>query len=293
MRNTLRVVAGIGVVVVAVVAWWLVRGQHRSASDSHACRSPVEDEWVRGGPECLHFQLYRSAALSTRPDLVVVLHGDAPFTNPSYQYALARRISSETDNVIAVGLLRPGYTDAEGYRSSGTRGRAVGDNYTPEIIDAITQAIQAMIDAYLPGRVFVVGHSGGSAIAADLIGRHPGLANGAVLVSCPCDVPSWRLHMDSVQHLPIWRTAIRSLSPLDLASHVDPRTTVRVVVGTMDSVTPDRLSHAYAERLKAHGVPVESIDIPGVGHEIFLDGRVAKVIEELLASGGGIMGRGP
>lgn len=226
-----RTVAGALLATVLVVGlWWIAGGRHRSASDSKACRAAVEDEWVRGGRECLHFQQYRSASVSAHPDLVVVLHGDSPFADPRDQYAEARRISTEVDDVIAVGLLRPGYTDADGHRSSGVRGRTNGDNYTAAAVDAIAAAIQGLADADLPARVFLVGHSGGAAIAGDLIARHPGVVNAAVLVSCPCDVPAWRRHMDSVQHTPVWRLPVESLSPLDLTAHVDPHTAVRVIV---------------------------------------------------------------
>jgi pimeloyl-ACP methyl ester carboxylesterase len=276
----------VGAVVLIVVLvgglWWIAGNRRRTASDGAACRSAVEEEWVRGGSECLHFQEYRSASITAHPDLVVVIHGDAPFVNPSYQYAAARRVSSETDNVIAVGLLRPGYTDAEGHRSSGVRGRAAGDNYTPADVDAIASAIQGLADTYIPGRVFVVGHSGGAAIAGDIIARHPGLVNGAVLVSCPCDVPAWRLHMDSAQHIPLWRLAVTSLSPLDLVAHVDPHTVVRIVVGTADAVAPPAFSRIYAKRLQAHGVQARLVEVPGAGHDILLDPRVIHEITDLL-----------
>lgn len=259
-------------------------GRRRAASDSRACQSTVEEEWVRGGAECLHFEEYRSASLTTHPDLVVVLHGDAPFQKPEYQYAAARRIASDIENVIAVAPLRPGYTDPDGHRSSGIRGRAIGDNYTAHNVDAIAAAIGALADTYLPGRVFLIGHSGGAAIAADIIGRHPSLATGgAILVSCPCDVPAWRLHMDSVQHDPIWRTPVESLSPMDLAARVDTHTVVRVIVGTADDVAPPPLSRAYVQRLRSRGVHADLLEIPGAPHDILLDQRVLAEVGKVLA----------
>jgi pimeloyl-ACP methyl ester carboxylesterase len=280
-----RSVAGALLLAVLVVGlWWVASGRRRSASDANACRAAVEDEWVRGGRECLHFRVYRSASLSAHPDLVVVLHGDSPFSDPSYQNAEARRISTEVDDVIAIGLLRPGYTDADGHRSSGIRGRTNGDNYTPADVDAVAAAIQGLTDTDLPARVFIVGHSGGAAIVGDLIARHPGLVNGAVLVSCPCDVPAWRRHMDSVQHTPVWGMPIESLSPMDLVAHVDPHTVVRVVVGTADPVTPPAFSRTYVQRLQAHGVRAQLVELPGAGHEILLDPRVLTTITDLLRS---------
>lgn len=280
MRITQRVGGGLLILVLVAGLWWIVGGRRRSSSDSRACQSTVEEEWVRGGAECLHFEEYRSASLTANPDLVVVLHGDSPFERPEYQYAVARRITSDIENVIAIGLLRPGYTDRDGHRSSGIRGRAIGDNYTAHDVDAIAAAIGALADTYLPGRVFLVGHSGGAAIVADIIGRHPKLVTGgAILVSCPCDVPAWRRHMDSVQHDPIWRVPVESLSPIDLTDRVDSHTVVRVVVGSADNTTPPQLSREYVQRLRAAGdAHVDLVEIPGAPHDVLLDQRVLQEI---------------
>ncbi len=283
MRITQRVGGGLLILVLAVGLWWIVGGRRRSSSDSRACQSTVEEEWVRGGVECLHFEEYRSASLTAHPDLVVVLHGDSPFERPEYQYATARRITSDVENVIAIGLLRPGYTDHDGHRSSGIRGRAIGDNYTAHDVDAIAAAIGALADTYLPGRVFLIGHSGGAAIAADIIGRHPSLVTGgAILVSCPCDVPLWRRHMDSVQHDPIWRVPVESLSPMDLAARVDTHTVVKVIVGSANDVAPPPLSRAYAQRLRSRDSHVDLVEIPGAGHDILLNQRVLEEIGKVL-----------
>lgn len=281
-RIARRVLAVVVLVVLAAGSWWVAGSAHRGASDPRACQSVVEDGWVQGGRECLHFEEYRSASLSAHPDLVVILHGDAPFSRPGYQYAAARRLSTEAGNVIAVGLLRPGYTDDEGHRSSGIRGQAIGDNYTPADVDAITSAITALAETYMTGRVFIVGHSGGAAIAADIIGRHPGVATGAVLVSCPCDVPAWRRHMDSLQHAAIWRLPVQSLSPMDVAERVDPHTVVRVVVGAADHVAPAVFSRGYVQRLQGRGVHADLVEVPKAGHDILLDPQVLRAIAGVL-----------
>lgn len=276
--------ATLAVVVAAAGSWWVITGRHRPASNAQACQSIVEEEWVRAGRECLHFQEYRSPLLTEHPDLVVILHGDAPFTRPGYQYTVARRLSNEAGNLIAIGLLRPGYTDDDGHCSSGVRGRATGDNYTAADVDAVSSAVTALVDTYLPGRVFLVGHSGGAAIVADMIARHPGIAVGVVLVSCPCDVPAWRQHMDSAQHAPIWRLPVRSLSPLELAPQVDARTAVRVVVGSADHITPPAFSRPYVQRLTARGIHADLVELKGAGHDILLDPRVLREITSVLGA---------
>jgi pimeloyl-ACP methyl ester carboxylesterase len=258
---------------------WYVAGQERhAASDPHACATGLSDQWVRGGPECLHIRVYRGATAVADPDLIVVLHGDAPFTNPGYQYATARKLAQAADSVIAVGMLRPGYTDDDGYRSSGIRGRALGDNYTAQNVDAIAAAIDTLRRAFNPGHVILVGHSGGAALTANIIGRHPRLVDAAVLVSCPCDLPSWRRHMFDLQHRLIWWIPIHGLSPMDLADGVDPTTIVKVIVGDSDNVAPPPLSRAYAARLRQRNVAVTLIEIPGAPHDILLDPRVLSEI---------------
>ena len=80
---------------------------------------------------------YTSSGTLKNPVMLLVLHGDSPFNNPSYQYLIASRIANESENVVAVGILRPGYTDKEGNYSKGKRGKATGDNYTKEVLMSI------------------------------------------------------------------------------------------------------------------------------------------------------------
>ncbi len=264
----------LAVYVLGVVTYYFAGQERRTASDPSDCASGVSDQWVRGGRECLHIRVYRGANPVADPDLIVVLHGD--LGGPGYMYAAARMLAS--DSVLAVGMLRPGYTDDSGNRSSGVSGRWVGDNYTIQVIDAIAAAIDTLRRAFKPGHVILVGHSGGAAITADLIGRHPRLVDAAVLVSCPCDVPRFRRHMFDVQHQPIWWMPVRSLNPMDLAGAVDPNTAVTVIVGGSDNLALPPYSRAYAARLEEHHVPVKLIEIPGAPHNILLDPRVLNEI---------------
>jgi pimeloyl-ACP methyl ester carboxylesterase len=62
-----------------------------------------------------------------------------------------------------------------------------GDNWNATNTDAIANAIGALKRRYHARKVVVVGHSGGAAIAANILGRHPELIDAALLVSCPYD----------------------------------------------------------------------------------------------------------
>ena len=90
---------------------------------------------------CLKLRTYKSEHLTDNPALVVALHGDAPFNKPSYQYHFAELVSERSEDTVGIGLLRPGYTDADGRTSDGERGLTVGDNYDAERVASIASAI--------------------------------------------------------------------------------------------------------------------------------------------------------
>ncbi len=150
---------------------------------------------MQGGPYRLKTSVYRGAELSPAPVLVVVLHGDAPFNKPGYQDTFAARIAAANADVIAAAILRPGYTDPQGHTSDGERGQTTGDNYNARNVDAIAAAIDSLQRRFTARRVVAVGHSGGAAITAHILGRLPDLVDAALLVSCPCDGTRWREHM--------------------------------------------------------------------------------------------------
>jgi pimeloyl-ACP methyl ester carboxylesterase len=237
--------------------------------------------WYDTGIGRLKAKEYPSAHMGAQPVLIVVLHGDAPFSPPTYQYRFAAQAAALTDNAVVAAILRPGYSDKED-QSDGTKGMTTGDNYTPEVIDAVAKVIEAMKSKYGAGRVVIVGHSGGAAISADLLGRHPSLVSAALLVSCPCDLPKWRAHMKSVQGTSIWDVPITGLSPLDLVADVSPSVQVSMVAGAEDHVAPPELTNEYATALRAHGVPVEVTVAPGLPHDILLEPAVFDTLRRLL-----------
>jgi pimeloyl-ACP methyl ester carboxylesterase len=247
-----------------------------------ACERSDRD-WVAGGDQCLHIKTFRSPELSDQPRLIVAIHGD--FDHADEQYLWAQKVADENQNVVVVGLLRPGYTDPEGRQSSGTRGMTTGDNYTPEAIDAIADAIGRLARMHNATQILIAGHSGGAAITADIMGRHPGLAAAAVVVSCPCDVARWREHMRNARAgvgALFWRLPVRSLSPHELATTVEPKAAIAIIVGERDDVAPPALSQDYRDRLRSRGVRVDYTELAGREHDIFLDGAVRAEVTRLL-----------
>jgi pimeloyl-ACP methyl ester carboxylesterase len=252
--------------------------------------SAGETLWITVNGLRLKTKIFRNAKPTDHPVLIAVLHGDllAPGPPPSYHYAFARRAAEQMDNVIAAAMLRPGYADDANDRSTGERGLRTGDNYTPEVVDAIAQAIRQLQTKFHLRATIVVGHSGGAAIAGDLLGRYPSEVNAALLVSCVCDVPAWRKHMVKYEFREVgplsllFLAPVRSLSPLDLAVGVPASTRVRMVVGSQDPVAPPYLTQGYAAALHRHGVDAAVTIAPGLGHEILLEPVVLKQLQDLV-----------
>ncbi len=238
--------------------------------------------WATTALGRLKARVYPASQPGIHPVLIVVLHGDAPFSTPTYQYRFAQLAAAVNNGVVVAAVLRPGYFDGES-RSDGTRGRTTGDNYTPEVVDAVDQAIGQLREKYQPGRIVLVGHSGGAAISADLLGRHPETADAALLVSCPCDVAAWRRHMKARQGSEIWDAPVTSLSPMDLVPSVSPSARVWMVVGAEDHIAPPALTNEYAAALRAHGVKVDVVILPGLAHDILLEGATFDALHGLLA----------
>ena len=258
-----------------------------------ACNAPESDpifgrggetRWIDVPQGKLKAELYSTTPLSDSPVLVIVLHGDLFDPTPSYQYAFAQAVTqgfdapampdgirarlgtrSAVDDIVGAGILRPGYADNAGDRSDGERGAARGDNFTPDVIDAVTSAIRALTARTMARRVVLVGHSGGATIAAIVLGRHPDAADAALLVACGCG-------------------ATRSLQPLDFASGIRPDVTVRLVVGEDDEVTAPQLSQDYGRVLQGRGVDAQVRVVPGLGHNIMFTAPVFAELDRLLRS---------
>ena len=98
-----------------------------------------ETVWVTT-TQRLKTRVYESPDLSPHPILVVVLHGDSPDGPPTYQYRFAATVAAALTDVTVAAVLRPGYSDGVD-RSDGMRGDTTGDNYTPEVVNAVASAI--------------------------------------------------------------------------------------------------------------------------------------------------------
>jgi pimeloyl-ACP methyl ester carboxylesterase len=212
---------------------------------------------VSGTAECLIMQRYGSTAPET---MIVWLHGNVTSGGPAnahFQIAAQTAADLAAENVLAVALVRPGYPDGTGAYSSGSdNGRA--DNWQKATIAEIGTAIERLRQRYKPRRVVIVGHSGGAAIAAVLMGMRPDLAQAALLVACPCDMVAWR----SGRRGPPWA----SEDPLRWVDKVDAAARVVALTGSRDDTTSSGLARTYVEKLQARGVEASFELVPDAGH---------------------------
>lgn len=237
---------------------------------------------VQGKEYRLQIEAFQRDTITKHPVLVVVLHGDSPFQNLGYQNAFAGEVAAKTQNIVAIGLLRPGYTDPDGNTSEGKWGKTNGDNWNAENTDAIADAIRELRERYQSHKVVVAGHSGGAAITANILGRQPGLIDAALLVSCPCDVKRWRVRMHKLTGNEIFEGEIKTLSAIQQVANISDQAKIVMIVGSEDEVAPPYLSESYRKKASELGKDIRLVHLEDKGHEIFLDAKVLDEFFELI-----------
>ena len=217
------------------------------------CAVPDNLSRVDGKGKCLVI-LTTQPAEKKSDTLVVWIHGDVSRGGPAdYMAGYARR-QSEGLGVTTVVLLRPGYEDRNGNRSAGSNhGRR--DSYTEENVDAVASALANLKKHHGAKKLLVIGHSGGAAITAATLGRHPGIVDVAYLIACPCNIGAWQ---------PQW---YMSVSPITVADKVPPSSRVYAFTGARDSNTGAGLAKEFVSAVSKHGVPAEFQEIPEQGHD--------------------------
>jgi hypothetical protein len=117
-----------------------------------------------------------------------------------------------------------------------------------------------------------------------VLGRHPGVADAALLLGCPCDVPPWRSHRNS-QRGAVDRPWGNSLNPLSFVSAIPQGTPVIAATGVEDDNTLPRFARRWVEQASAKGVDARYEDVPGHGHGSILrwDG-IAHHLQALIAA---------
>ncbi|WP_235513255.1 MULTISPECIES: alpha/beta hydrolase [unclassified Sphingomonas] len=214
--------------------------------------------------------------------LVLVLHGDGDGEVPASFAGSAQHLADAIPHARVVALLRPGYHDAAGHHSPGSRGGIGGDAYTADRIAAVADTIRSWRTRYPQARTILVGQSGGAAMAAALAGLRPGLVDGAVLAGCPCMLPEWRKFRAKQGHGG-FAVPVASFDPLMTVGGVAPATRIALLVGADDGDTPQRFSRPYAEALALRGIATDYRVLPGRGHELLDDPDLIDAVRRMSA----------
>lgn len=242
--------------VLSVILTLLAACHSPSSVSRNICGDGDRNKYVIANGICLGLKTYFPSARRDRGAMVIYLHGDGTAGGAvDYQTPSA---SDPPPGAIFLIMIRPGYYASEGVRSSGYDGGR-RDNYTAENVDAIARGIGALKEYHDASRVILVGHSGGAAIAGIIIGRYPGLVQGALLIACPCDVARWRADTGG-------RPYTLSLSPSTYVGSVPIATMVVALTGANDVTTLPSLAEEYVSQLRRRGVDAEFIRVLGAGH---------------------------
>jgi pimeloyl-ACP methyl ester carboxylesterase len=205
--------------------------------------------YISGKNECLVMKKFGS----DNPKVILIwLHGDISSGGPAnYHFRDANIATSKLKDFspLSAALVRPGYNDGSWHTSSVAEGHgARHDHYTKVNITEVASAIDNLKSYYKPQKTILIGHSGGAAYAANIIGMFPDTAQGAVLVSCPCDLKAWR----SGRHP--WTA---SEDPTKWISFIKSTTQVVALTGDGDTNTLPKLAESYVAQLVQRGIQAE------------------------------------
>lgn len=247
------------------------------ASKAEPCEKEDFQTAVTGKDQCLLMRSYGNTSPKT---LLVWLHGDVSSGGPAaYHLPLAEAAAKEfsSESALSIALIRPGYPDVSGKSSSvaeGNTGRS--DHYTQTNVTEVATAIERLTQHYSPKKVVVIGHSGGAATTAIMLGLRPGLIPAAVLVACPCDLVAWRTGR---------RAWSASENPAKWIPQIDVQTKVIALTGERDDNTPPKLAEDYVSALSARGIAGEFRALPYENHNsAFRSPEVTHAIRRLLES---------
>jgi predicted esterase len=224
--------------------------------------SPADNlNWVIGKDECLKIKTLHKDESVSLDTLVVYLHGDGSSTIRRSDYLKKGVSRINKKNVGHIILMRPGYYDSTRNSSTGISHRRArrGTGYNSHYVEEIALAIKKLKDYHKANKIIIVGHSGGAAIAALILGRYPGIANGAILAACPCNLDKWAQMGGK-------KSGRGTLSPHDYVENIGPDITVIALTGTKDDNRFPILAVEYIEKLKKNNINAKFIGVEGETH---------------------------
>lgn len=216
--------------------------------------------------------------------LIVMLHGDGEGQLGHRQIdrwsAIGRSLLSHDRNVFF--MVRPGYRSPVG-NSSGCA-NPKDDDYTAENMARVAGALASLKTTYKAEKVVLVGHSGGAATSALVLGKHPAVADAALLLGCPCDVPPWRDHRNAQRARGgPWTN---SLNPLQFIAGIPTGTPVLAVTGSEDDNTLAEFAKRWVAKASANGAHARYADAAGFNHSTIqqwplIDAMVSELVKSL------------
>ena len=213
---------------------------------------------VTGKDECLVIHTFVKNSETKIKNLVIFIHGDQSDNGPVSGMINNAQGTPVPNGTIKGAILRPGYFDKAGNKSTGNDcGRR--DCYTVTNLDEMTAAVQSLKNHYKPTKTILIGHSGGAATSGVMIGRTPGIAEGAILLACPCNISQWRFMQGR-------SGSYNSLSPSDFVKNIPKTTKVFAITGANDTNTQDVLAKDYIQSLTDLNISAQYKSLPNIDH---------------------------
>ena len=258
-----------------------------TAQAAETCANDMASR-VLAGDGCFAIDIVGDPDIEPGQPLVVFMHGDRGASKRGKYFGSYadqfRLLAQRKINVLAIA--RPAYRLPNG-PTTGIRARFNKDPYTLPVIDGLAAALKALKAHYRPSRLVLLGHSGGSMISGIILGRHPGLADGAVLVSLGCNTRQWRQwRINSAGKRKQWP---RSLSAHDHIARVPVTAQVVALTGERDRNTLPRFAQQCVEAMVAHGIdarfePVTTPEFRGHG-SVMRSPAVTHAVMEVTGAG--------
>ncbi|MEM6620328.1 MAG: hypothetical protein AAF631_13655 [Pseudomonadota bacterium] len=189
------------------------------------------------------------------PTVVVVHEGHGPKPFLGWSERLAKQFPSAT----VIAILRPGFRMG-GKQSPGNR--TFRDHLTRENNAMLAEALKAAKARHGNRRLIAVGQYDGALQVGTIIGTFPGIVDHAILVSCPCDLPRWRIQRKKINN---WTS---SQSPHDYVRQIPSSTRIHMIGGARDGFIPVTHVRRHAKLLKKAGKNVKLTVVPRVGFKL-------------------------
>ncbi|MYB12622.1 MAG: alpha/beta hydrolase [Rhodospirillaceae bacterium] len=254
------------------------------SAPADACSNDMKQR-VKAAGGCFAIDFVGNKEIAKGEPLVVFIHGDRQPVNRdnSYHRGYAFLFAGlNAYRINAIAIARPTYSVPTG-KTVDVPGNRRRDQYIPGAVDGVADALKALKKHYRPSRLVLIGHSGGSMISGILFGRHPGIADGGVLIAWGCDTPTWcQWRIDSAgggrRHWP------ENLSAWDYIPKI-PAGSVKVIAitGTADRNTLPKFARQCVDAMKKRGIDARLELADGLGHgSVFLSDKILAAVEELL-----------